>query len=119
MSKTFLHYSYSSFVQAIVSFTNQAMKGVSKTHQFDLLEKYQVVTKEDVLAALEKHFLPLFDPASSVAVVVTAPAKSDEISQWLKTSGFKVTQKVMDVDPIEMDNSEEDGSDDSSSEASR
>ena len=95
------------------------MKGVSKTHQFDLLEKYQVVTKEDVLAALEKHFLPLFDPASSVAVVVTAPAKSDEISQWLKTSGFKVTQKVMDVDPIEMDNSEEDGSDDSSSEASR
>lgn len=95
------------------------MKGVSKTHQFDLLEQYQVITKEDVLAALAKHFLPLFDPASSVAVVVTAPAKSDEISQWLKTSGFKVTQKVMDIDPVEMESSDEDDSDDTPSETSR
>jgi len=41
---------------AMVSFTNQALKGVSRTHQINLLEKYQVITKEDVLAALQKHF---------------------------------------------------------------
>ncbi|KAF9473122.1 hypothetical protein BDN70DRAFT_886165 [Pholiota conissans] len=95
---------------AIVSFTNQAMKGVARTHQIDLLEKYQVVTKEHVLAALQKHFLPLFHPESSVAVVVTAPAKSEEIGDWLKTSGFHVTQKVMEIDASEM-NMDEDETD--------
>jgi Zn-dependent M16 (insulinase) family peptidase len=90
------------------------MKGVSRTHQIDLLEKYQVVTKEDVLAALQKHFLPLFDPTSSVAVVVTAPAKSEEIGEWLKAGGFEVTQKVMDIDPSEMEEDETDTESDSS-----
>lgn len=89
--------------QALVSFTNQAMKGVSKTHQVDLLEKYQDITKADVLSAFEKHFLPLFDPASSIAVVVTAPGKADEIGSGLKTLGFKVTQKAMEVDLEDMD----------------
>lgn len=98
----------------MVSFTNQAMKGVSRTHQIDLLEKYQIITKEDVLAALQKHFLPLFDPASSVAVVVTAPAKSEEIGEWLKASGFEVTQKAIDIDPSEMEEDNIDTESDSS-----
>ena len=81
-----------------MSFTNQALKNVSRTHQIDLLEKYQAVTKEDVLSALRTHFLPLFDPSSSVAVVVTAPAKADEIGERLKAIGFEVTQRVMNID---------------------
>lgn len=92
-----------------MSFTNQALKGVPRTHQVDLLEKYQVVTKEDVLAALKKHFLPLFDSSSSVAVVVTSPVKADDTATQLRNIGFEVTQKELEVDPSEMD--DEDGSD--------
>lgn len=95
------------------------MKGVSQTHQIDLLEKYQEVTKADVLSAFEKHFLPLFDPASSIAVVVTAPGKAEDIGTGLKTLGFKVTQKVMEVDPEEMDGEYESGDDSDSSSSSR
>ena len=84
----------------MVSFVNQALKHVPKTHQIDLLEKYQAVTKDDVLSAIRTHFLPLFDPSSSVAVVVTAPAKADEIGQGLEAIGFEVTQKVMETDSI-------------------
>jgi len=96
---------------AMVSFTNQALKGVPQTHQVDLLEKYQAVTKEDVLITLRRHFLPLFDSSSSIAVVVTAPSKSEEIGEGLKEAGFEVSQRVMETDPEEL----EDGEDDSSS----
>jgi Zn-dependent M16 (insulinase) family peptidase len=92
--------------QAMVSFTNQALKNVSRTHEILLLERYQAVTKDDVLAALKTHFLPLFDSSSSVAVVVTASAKASEIGEGLEGLGFEVTQKVMEVDPMEMEDSE-------------
>ena len=100
----------------MVSFTNQALKNVPKTHQTDLLEKYQAVTKDDVLSAIRTHFLPLFDSSSSVAVVVTAPAKADEIGAGLKAIGFEVTQRVMETDSID---SEDDGTDSESSSDSR
>lgn len=84
-----------------MSFTNQALKNVPKTHQIDLLEKYQAVTKVDVLSVIKTHFLPLFDSSSSVAVVVTAPAKADEIGAGLKAKGFEVTQRVMETESID------------------
>jgi len=103
----------------MVSFTNQAMKGVSRTHQIDLLQKYQVITKADVLRALQKHFLPLFKPSSSVAVVVTAPAKAKEIGDALNAIGFEVTQKVMEIDPSELSEDMDTESDSGSSSDSR
>lgn len=90
-----------------MSFINQALKNVSRTHEINLLEKYQAVTKDDVLGALKTHFLPLFDSSSSIAVVVTAPAKADEIGEGLKAVGFEVTQRVMEIDPIDMEDSED------------
>jgi len=95
---------------AMVSFTNQALKGVPRTHQIDLLEKYEKVTKADVLSALRTRFLPLFDPSSSIAVIVTAPGKAEEIGEGLKGIGFEVTQKVMEIDPSEMEEDGENGS---------
>ena len=99
----------------MVSFSNQALKNLPKTYQIDLLEKQQAVTKDDVLSALKIYFLPLFDPSSSIAVVVTAPAKADEIGAGLRNIGFEVSQRVMEIDPIEMENSEDSGSDSGSS----
>ncbi|KAF7347762.1 hypothetical protein MVEN_01533700 [Mycena venus] len=88
---------------AIVSFTNQALRGVPQTHQVDLLEKYQVVTKEDVLGIFRKYFLPLFDSSKSVAVVVTAPAKVDGIVEGLTGDGFLVEKRTLEIDPSELE----------------
>lgn len=97
------------FGKATVSFLNQALKGVSQNFQVDLLPKYQAVTKEEVLAALEKHVLPLFDAASSVALVVAAPSKADAVAESLTTAGFKVQRRTLEVDPSELEGSESSG----------
>lgn len=92
---------YSITIQGNSSFVNQALEGVPQNHNLELLEKYQNVTKEDVLRALKSHFLPLFDPASSVAVVVTAPGKAPEVGEELTKLGFEVEQRSLHVDPDE------------------
>ncbi|TBU62037.1 Metalloenzyme, LuxS/M16 peptidase-like protein [Dichomitus squalens] len=83
---------------ALMSFINQGLKGVPQNHNIDLLEKFQKITKDDVLAVLKKYFLPLFDSSSSVAVVVTAPGKADEVSEELSKVGFEVEQKTLQVE---------------------
>jgi hypothetical protein len=87
----------------MVSFVNQALRGVPQTHQVDLLEKYQVVTKEDVLEVFRKYFLPLFDASKSVAVVVTAPTKVDGIVEGLTAGGFVVEKRTLEIDPSELE----------------
>ncbi|PCH33772.1 hypothetical protein WOLCODRAFT_61455 [Wolfiporia cocos MD-104 SS10] len=110
---------------ALSSFLNQAFKGVSQNHNVDLLEKFQAVTKKDVLAALRTYFLPLFNPASSVAVVVTAPSKTEEIGKDLKKIGFEVSQRTLEAGPedeesdSDSDSDSEGGSDSSVSDGSR
>ena len=103
---------------------NQALKGVSQNHNIELLEKYQAVTKDDVIRALRKYFLPLFDPSSTVAVVVTAHSKSEEIGKELEKRGFTIEQRTLDLglDDEDSDGSESgsDGSEsDTGSESSR
>lgn len=99
--------------QALVSFINQTLKGVPQNHSIEMLEKYQRVTKEDVLAALKKYCVPLFDPASSVAVVVTAPGKADQVAEELGKSGFEVERKTLQAEADE--EGEEDGSEEEES----
>ena len=85
--------------QAVTSFTNQALIGVSQNHNIDLLEKYQKVSKDDVLRVLRQYFLPLFDCSTSVVVSVTAPGKADEISKGLKDAGFVVERRTLELEP--------------------
>ena len=59
--------------------------------------------------------MPLFDPSSSIAVAVTAPAKADEIGAGLEDIGFEVSQRAMEVDPFEIESSEDGESDSGSS----
>ncbi|KAF8898648.1 Metalloenzyme, LuxS/M16 peptidase-like protein [Infundibulicybe gibba] len=103
---------------AMMSFTNQALKGVTQRHQIDLLEKYQRVSKEDVLAALRTHFLPLFDSSSSVAVVVTAPSKVDQTQAGLEKAGFQVERRSLEIDPAELEEGASDSEGDDSDEDS-
>ena len=100
-----------------MSFVNQGLKGLPQRHQVDLLEKYQNISKEDVLAALKKYFLPLFNSESSIAVVVTAPAKADSIAKSLQSEGFEVTQRTLEVDPSEIEGSEDESMSGSESES--
>ncbi|KAI0051676.1 hypothetical protein FA95DRAFT_1586997 [Auriscalpium vulgare] len=104
---------------ALVSFTNQALKGVPQTHNVDLLEKFQAVTKEDVLTSLRTYFLPLFDAKTSVVVSVTAPGKADEVSEGLTKAGFTVERRTLEVeadeDSEDDSDSDSDGSDESGS----
>jgi hypothetical protein len=73
-----------------------------------MMEKCQAITKEDVLVALRKYLLPLFDASTSAAIVVTIPSKVDEISEALSAGGFNVSKQELDQ--------EEEGTDDSISE---
>lgn len=61
--------------------------------------------------------MPLFDPSSSVAVVVTAPSKVDQTFDELNKAGFVVERRTLDFDPEELeDRSDEDGSNETESE---
>jgi len=91
---------------ATMSFSNQALKNISQNHQIDLLEKYQEINKEEVLDAMRKYLLPLFDSSKSTAVVVTAPGKSEEIGKGLTQAGFDVTQRHLEIDPSELEDSD-------------
>ncbi|OSD05304.1 hypothetical protein PYCCODRAFT_1362169 [Trametes coccinea BRFM310] len=83
---------------AIMSFINQALKGVSQNHNIEQLEKFQRITREDVLDVFRRYFLPLFDASSSVAVAVVAPAKADQVAQGFDQFGFDVEQKTLQAD---------------------
>jgi hypothetical protein len=77
------------------------------------------VTTEQVAAALKKYLLPVFDPATSIAVVVSGPGKVDEIATGLAEVGFQVEKRKLDVDPEELAaGAEEDEGSESDSEES-
>ncbi len=63
-----------------------------------MLGKYQRIKKEDIIAAFRKYFMPVFDPASSVAVVVTATGEVESVVGGLTSLGFDVTQKELHTD---------------------
>lgn len=89
--------------QALNSFINQALKGVNQNHNRELLEKYQAVTKDEVLAALKKYCLRVFNPATSVAVIVTAPGKVDSTMAGFQNLGFVPERRELEVSPEEME----------------
>lgn len=60
---------------------------------------------------LRRYVLPIFDPASSVAVVACAPGKADDIIGGLSSEGFSVEKRELKVDPDELgDGGSESGS---------
>jgi hypothetical protein len=55
---------------------------------------------------MRKYLLPLFDSSTSVAVVVTAPGKAAETSERLSKAGFEVSERELEIDPNEMEDSD-------------
>ena len=62
------------------------------------------------MRCLKDHILKLFQPESSVVLVVTAPGKSDEISEKLGEKGFKVEKRTIEVQDDEPEGESEGGS---------
>jgi hypothetical protein len=79
------------------------------------------VNLSEVKESLRKYVLPLFDPSTSVAVVVSAPSKTDEIAQGLESVGFTVEKRTIEVSPDELgsDGTGSDGSEDESDSSGR
>ncbi|KAG8846449.1 hypothetical protein FRB91_000790 [Serendipita sp. 411] len=99
---------------ALTSFVNQALKEVSQTWEQDVLAKLKVVTPSQVIDAMRRYVLPIFDPTSSVAVVACAPGKVDDIATGLTSEGFDVEKRTLDIDTDELDEEEsESGSEES------
>ncbi|KAG8964223.1 hypothetical protein FRC00_003325 [Tulasnella sp. 408] len=92
-----------------VAFLNQALKGVPQDFGRKMLEKMQSVTIEDVKRVLGQYVLPCFQPESSVAVVVSSPAKANDIAEQFTKAGFDVESRVLDVGADEADSSDSDG----------
>lgn len=92
-----------------VAFLNQALKGVSQDFGRELLEKMQSVTIEDVKRVLGQYVLPCFQPDSSVAVVVSSPAKAKDIAEQFTKAGFDVESRVLEVGADEADSSDSEG----------
>ena len=72
-------------------------RGPSPEYNIRLLEKCQAVKKEQVMRCLREYVLKLFKPESSVAIVVTAPGKLDEIVGELKEERFQVDRREIVV----------------------
>ncbi|QRW19305.1 AhpC/TSA domain-containing protein [Rhizoctonia solani] len=101
---------------ALDSFVNQVLKKVPQDHGRELLDRIQAVDLEGVRRALKTQVLPLFDPATSIAVVASSASKSSDIAEGLKSSGFDVELRTLDLSGDE--DTDDSGSEGGNSEAS-
>lgn len=89
---------------------NQELKQVPQDYGRQLLDRIQAVNLEGVRAALKKYVLPLFEAETSIAVVASSATKSADIAEGLKSSGFEVEVRTLDLSADEdMDESDEGG----------
>ncbi|KAH3664171.1 hypothetical protein OGAPHI_004885 [Ogataea philodendri] len=89
-----------------------------------LMKALAAVTAEDVLDILNRYFVQLFDPATSMCFISCNPTKSENIEKFFLGKGYKVTVEHVtagndegDNDDSEDDEDEEDESDDDSDES--
>ncbi|CAE6445118.1 unnamed protein product [Rhizoctonia solani] len=82
---------------ALDSFVNQVFKKVPQDHGRQLLDRIQAVDLEGVRRALRTRVLPLFNPETSIAVVASSASKASDILEGLKSSGFDVELRTLDL----------------------
>ena len=84
-------------LQALMSFTNQVLKSSTQDRHLKMLQRYQEITREQVLDALRKYVLPVFDPATSIVVSSCGPAVADKVAEGLKSVGYDVESRLWDA----------------------
>lgn len=104
---------------AFTSFVNQVLKGVPQTWEQDILAKLKAVTPRDVIDVLRRYVQPIFDPATSIAVVACAPGKVEDIATGLLSEGYEVERRSIEVNGADEVGSEEGSSDEGSTSSER
>ncbi|KAJ9110894.1 hypothetical protein QFC19_001403 [Naganishia cerealis] len=80
---------------AMTVMVNEVLKGIPAKANADFLASLAHVTVHQVKAALLKHFLPLFDPNSSVMAVTCGTGLVQRIKKDLEDSGYHVEIRQM------------------------
>ncbi|KAH8114457.1 Metalloenzyme, LuxS/M16 peptidase-like protein [Phellopilus nigrolimitatus] len=78
---------------AVTSFVDLCLRGRNESSSHTL-KKFQAVTKDEILTALKKYCLPLFNPGTSVAVVLSSQDRFDSTANDLRSLGFDVEKKT-------------------------
>ncbi|KAH8114464.1 Metalloenzyme, LuxS/M16 peptidase-like protein [Phellopilus nigrolimitatus] len=78
---------------AVTSFVDLCLRGMNESSSHTL-KKFQAVTKDEILTALKKYCLPLFNPDTSVAVVLSSQGRFDSTASDLRSLGFDVEKKT-------------------------
>ena len=78
----------------------------------------QAVTQRDVIDALQRYVQPIFDPATSIAVVACAPGKVEDIATGLSSEGYEVERRSIEVSAADEMGSEDGSSSEGSESAS-
>lgn len=111
---------------ALTCFKNEVFKDVPIDHGARMLASFNDVTVNDVKAAMEKYFVPLFDSSSSVVATSCAPSLSDKLVEAFEGMGYDVeTKELPSTGAVDQDGPESgsewgdsEGSDDAMSQAS-
>ncbi|KAE8250209.1 hypothetical protein A4X13_0g4900 [Tilletia indica] len=93
------------------SFKDETMLGMGKGRGRRLLLQLNAVTTADVQRVLQKYIVPLFDPATSICAIASAPQQAKGIRESLSTVGYQIEERT-----IAAAGDEEEGSEDGSEE---
>ena len=55
------------------------------------------MTLPAVREALKKYILPIFDPATSICAIASAPSRTKEIANSLKEVGYDIEERDLDL----------------------
>ncbi|KAI9739538.1 MAG: hypothetical protein M1834_006254 [Cirrosporium novae-zelandiae] len=74
---------------ATSSFTRQAIKGLPRDWNEQMLKKVRAVKVEEIKSVLKEVILPTLTPGTADVVITCAPVIADKIKQGLEEKGFK------------------------------
>ncbi|KAI8369556.1 Metalloenzyme, LuxS/M16 peptidase-like protein [Radiomyces spectabilis] len=85
---------------ALLSFVNQVLKQMPASYSRDIMSAIQNVTMDDLQRVLNKYLVHMFNPGTSNVVVVSAPAKIEEIQKGFEAVGFDMKSiSLNDISP--------------------
>ncbi|KAK6529106.1 hypothetical protein TWF694_004321 [Orbilia ellipsospora] len=85
---------------ATTSFVLQAINGLSKDYNTEMLRKVRGVKPDEIRKVMKDVLMPLFDPKTAVVVVTTATVNTESLQERFKGVGFPVqVKKLSDFGP--------------------
>ncbi|VVT56299.1 uncharacterized protein SAPINGB_P004943 [Magnusiomyces paraingens] len=81
---------------ALLSYIDYTFKGLVRNNPQEVLKKVaHEVTAEKVREVMEKYFLPLFDPKTSMVFVACHSSMTDDVLKKFEADGYEVSVKTL------------------------